>query len=74
MVRKGVFAPKHALHVLRHVLKIQKSDIVICKAVITERCRKRYSDLYKANTERQEAKKHASDSVEESVARQQNQM
>ena len=44
----------------------------ICKAAIPERDRKRYSGLYKANTERQEAKKRSSDSVEESVVRQQN--
>ncbi len=67
-----VFAHKHALHALRHVLKIQESDIMICTAAIPERYRKRYSDLYKANTERQEAKKRSSDSVEESVARHQN--
>jgi hypothetical protein len=47
-------------------------DIVICKAVIPERYWKRYSDLYKANTEHQEANKYSSDSIEDSVARQQN--
>jgi hypothetical protein len=45
---------------------------ILCKAAIPERDRKRYSGLYKANTERQEAKKRSSDSVEESVVRQQN--
>ena len=46
-----VFAPKHASCALRHILKIWKCDIVICKAAIPERDRKRYLDLYKANTE-----------------------
>ncbi len=50
-VLQSVFATKHASRALRHVLKIRKSDIMICKAAIPERYRKRYLDLYKADTE-----------------------
>ena len=51
---------------------ISLCDIVICNAAIPERYWKRYSDLYKANTEHQEANKRSSDSIEDSVVRQQN--
>jgi hypothetical protein len=66
------FAPKHASRALRHVLKIWKNDVVICKAAILEIYHKRYSDLYNANMGRQTAKKRSSGSAEESVAIQQN--
>jgi len=67
-----IFAPKHASRALRHVLKIRKNDVAICKAAIPEIYHKRYSDLYNANMGRQTAKKRSSGSVEESVAIQQN--
>ena len=33
-----IFAPKHASRALRHVLKIRKNDVAICKAAIPEIC------------------------------------
>jgi hypothetical protein len=67
-----IFAPKHASRALCHVLKIRKNDIAVCKTAIPEIYHKRYSDLYKALMGCQTAKKRSSESVEESVAMQQN--
>ena len=58
-----MFAPKHASRNLRHVLKIRKNDIAICKAAIPEIYHKRYLDLYNANMGRQTAKKRSTESA-----------
>jgi hypothetical protein len=58
-----MFAPKHALRNLRHVFKIRKNDIAICKAAIPEIYHKRYLDLYNANMGRQTAKKRSTKSA-----------
>jgi len=63
-----IFAPKHASRALRHVLKIRKNDIAVCKSAIPEIYHKRYSDLYNSLMGRQAAKKRSSESAEESVA------
>ena len=64
---KKNFSPKHASRALSHVLKIRKNGIEICKAVIPEINRAKYSDLYKANMERKMSKKRTSNSIEDSV-------
>ena len=63
-----VFVPRHASRALCHVLKINKCDIAVCKAVITARYLSRYKALYDSGQGRMESKKQVSESIEESVA------
>jgi hypothetical protein len=65
------FVPRHASRALRHLLKIKKGDIAICNAFIPPRYLARYKALYESGQVRMVLKKRASQSIEESVALQQ---
>ncbi len=65
------FAPRHASRALWHVLKINKSNIAICKATILDRFHMRYLALFYANVGRLASKKHSNESIEEYVVLQQ---
>ena len=67
-----IFSLIHAMRALSHVLKIQKNGIEICKAVIPEINKKKYSDLYQVNMEQKMSKKHSSNFIEDSVEMLQN--
>ncbi len=41
-----IFAPRHASRALRHVLKINRGNIAVCKAAILDKFQKRYRALY----------------------------
>ena len=79
MVRMGgnvggvvkIFAPRHALRALRHVLKIKGGDIAVCKAAILDKFLKRYQALYDSGRRRIKSKKRLSNCMYESVALQQ---
>jgi hypothetical protein len=63
-----IFTQRHASRALKHVLKIKKSDIAVCKATIPERYRARYWALFSAGQVRLESKKRSNAFVEEYVA------
>jgi hypothetical protein len=66
-----IFAPRHALRALRHVLKIKRGDIAVCKAAILDKFQKRYQALYDSSRGRMDSKKRLSKYIYESVALQQ---
>ncbi len=66
-----ISSPKHESRALRHVLKIKKGDIAPCKATVPDRYRKRYLALLDSGKGRIEPKKHSNQSIDESVALQQ---
>ncbi len=68
----NMFAPRHALRALWHVLKIKKSNIAICKATIPDRFHARYWTLFNAGQVQLELKKHWNEYCEESMALLQN--
>jgi hypothetical protein len=66
-----IFSPRHASRALRHVLKIKKSNIALCKATIPDRYRERYLALLDSGKGWIESKKRSKKSIDESVALQQ---
>jgi hypothetical protein len=66
-----MFAPRHALRALRHVLKVKKGDIAACKAAILDKFQKRYQALYDSGKGQMNSKKHSSECIYESVVLQQ---
>ena len=62
------FAPNHALRALKHVLKIKKRNIAICRATIPDRFCARYVALFNAGQVRLEIKKRSNEHCEESMA------
>jgi hypothetical protein len=63
-----IFSPRHASRALRHVLKIKKADIAVCKAAIPDRYLARYQALYDSGKGRIDSKKRLSKSIGESVS------
>jgi hypothetical protein len=66
-----IFSPRHASRALQHVLKINKGNIAPCKATIPDRYCKRYLALLDSGKRQIESKKHLNQSIDESVAPQQ---
>jgi hypothetical protein len=66
-----IFLPRHAPRALRHVLKIKKGNIAPCKATIPDRYCERYLELLDSGKGWIESKKHLNQSIDESVASQQ---
>ncbi len=66
-----IFAPRHALRALQHVLKIKGGDIAVCKTAILDKFLKRYQALYDSGRGRIDSKKRLSNCMYESVALQQ---
>jgi len=66
------FAPRHASRAFKHVLKMKKTNIAICKATISERFHARYMALLDANQVRLETKKRSNEYCEESMVPLQN--
>ena len=62
------FSPRHVSRVLQHVLKIKKSNIALCKAVIPNRYCKRYMALLDSGKELFESKKRSNQSIDVPVA------
>jgi hypothetical protein len=63
-----IISPRHASRALRHVLKIKKADIAVCKAAIPDRYLARYQALYDSGKGRINLKKRSSKFIGESVA------
>jgi hypothetical protein len=63
-----IFSPRHASRALRHVLKIKKADIAVCKAAIPDRYLARYQALYDSGKGQINLKKRSSKSIGESVS------
>jgi hypothetical protein len=66
--RGKLFVPRHASRALRHLLKIKKGDIAVCKATIPGSHFARYKSLYDSGKGRIKSKKRASQFIEDSVA------
>ncbi len=66
-----IFSPRHTSRAPRHVLKIKKGNIALWKATIPNRYRERYLALLDSSKGRIESKKRSNQSIDESVALQQ---
>jgi hypothetical protein len=66
-----IFSPGHASRALQYVLKIKKGNIAPCKATIPDRYCKRYLALLDSGKGRIKSKKRSNQSIDESVALQQ---
>ena len=63
-----IFAPMHASRAFRHVLKIKKGYIALCKALIPDRYCEKYLALLQFGKGRLESKKRSAQSIDKSVA------
>jgi hypothetical protein len=63
-----IFAPRHALRALGHVLKMKGGNIAVCKAAILDKYLKRYQALYDSGRGRIDSKKRLSKRMYQSVA------
>jgi hypothetical protein len=61
------FSPVHATRALKHLLKIKKYDIQVCKAVIPSQYPVQYQELHDAGSDAKGARKHHQESVNMNV-------
>ena len=62
------FSPRHSTRALRHVLKINKSDIIVCSAAIPSQYVNRYKALFENFSERMFARKRSQEEAHDTVA------
>jgi hypothetical protein len=61
------FSPMHATRALKHLLKIKKCDIQVCKAVVPPQYLIRYQALHDAGSDAKSARKHHQEFVNMNV-------
>ncbi len=61
-------SPRHSTRALRHVLKINKSDIIVCSAAIPSQYVNRYKALFDNFSERIVARKRLHEEAHDTVA------